>query len=77
MLRGRGPQKPKIAYDIVRIYTFNIHTDLIECIVLGDTESPLLRCFLFTSKLQTGVIKTNGQYMNNQTHGNQEFGPLF
>ena len=30
MLRRRGPHKPKFAYDIVRIHSLMIYTDLIE-----------------------------------------------
>ena len=30
MLRGKGPQKPELAYDIVRIHSLMIYTDLIE-----------------------------------------------
>ena len=31
MLRGKGPQKQEFAYDIVRIHSLMIYTDLIEC----------------------------------------------
>ena len=47
MLRGKGPHKPKSAYDIVRIHSLMIYTDLIEYNIVGDTKVPLLRCFLF------------------------------
>ena len=30
MLRGKGPHKPKFPYDIVRVRSFMIYTDLIE-----------------------------------------------
>ena len=30
MLRGKGPHKPKFAYDIVRIHFLMIYTDLID-----------------------------------------------
>ena len=30
MLRGKGPHKPEFAYDIVRIHSLMIYTDLIE-----------------------------------------------
>ena len=46
MLRGEGPHKPKFAYDIARIHSLMIHTDLIEYKILVNTKAPLLSCFL-------------------------------
>ena len=76
MLRGKGPHKPEFAYDIVRIHSFMIYTDLIEYKIVGDTKAPLLRCFPFISKLKSGDIITTGQYMNYQTFSNLQFRPL-
>ena len=70
MLRGKGPQKPEFAYDIVRIHSLMIYTDLIEYNIVGDTKAPLLRCFPFISKLKSGDIITTGQYVNYQTFSN-------
>ena len=55
MLRGKGPHKPKFAYDIVRIHSLMIYTDLIEYNIVGDTKTPLLRCFpsIRSSSLET------------------------
>ena len=64
MLRKKGPHKPKVAYDIDRIHSLMIYTDLIEYNSVGDTKTPLLRRFLFISKLKAGLIKTTGQYKN-------------
>ena len=64
MLRRKGPHKPEFAYDIVRIHSLMMYTDLIEYNIVGDTNAPLLRCFLFISKLKSGDIITTGQYMN-------------
>ena len=75
-LRGKGPHKPEFAYDIVRIHSLMIYTDLIEYKSVGDTKAPLLRCFLFISKLEAGDIITTGQYMNHQTFSNLQFRPL-
>ena len=75
-LRGKGPHKPEFAYDIVRIHSLMIYADLIECNIVGDTKAPLLRCFLFISKLKAGDIITNAQYMNYQTFSNLQFRPL-
>ena len=30
MLRGKGPHKPEVAYDIIRIHSLMIYTDLTE-----------------------------------------------
>ena len=76
MLRRKGPHKPEFAYDIVRIQSLMIYTDLIEYNNVGDTKAPLLRCFLFISKLKAGDIITTGQYMNYQTFSNLQFIPL-
>ena len=76
MLRGKAPQNPEIDYDIVRIQSLMIYTDLIEHKIVGDTEAPLLRCFPFISKLKAGDIITIGQYMNYETFSNLQFRPL-
>ena len=39
-----GLQEPKYAYDIVRKRSLMIYTELIECIIVGDTKAPLLHC---------------------------------
>ena len=47
-----------------------IYRDLIENNVDDNLKTPLLHCFPFSSKLQSGEIETTGQYMNNQTFSN-------
>ena len=78
MLRGKRPHKPEFAYDIVRIHSLMIYTDLIEYNSVGDTKVPLplLRCFRFISKLKAGDIIPTGQYMNYQTFSYLQFKPL-
>ena len=76
MLRRKRPHKPELAYDIVRIHSLMLYTYLIEYNIDGDTKAPLLRCFLFISKLKAVDIITTGQYMNYQTFSNLEFRPL-
>ena len=76
MLRGKGPHKPEFAYDINRIHSLMIYTDLIKYNIYGDTKAPLLHYFLFISKLKSGDIITTGQYMNYQTFSNLQFRPL-
>ena len=76
MLRGKGPHKPEFAYDIVRIHSLLINTDLIEYNIVGDTKAPLFRCFPFISKLKSGNIITTGHNMNYQTFSNLQFRQL-
>ena len=73
---GKGPHEPKFAYDIVRIHSLMIHSDLVEYSIVGDTKVPLLRCFPSISKLKGGDIITTGQYMNYHTFSNLQFRPL-
>ena len=60
MFRGKGAHKPNLPYDIVLIHSLMIYTDLVEYNIVGDTKTPLLRCFPFISKLKTGDIITTG-----------------
>ena len=76
MLRGKGPHIPEFVYGIVRIHSLMIYTDLIEYNIVGDTKAPLLRCFLFISRLNSGDVLNIGQYMNYQTCSNLQFKPL-
>ena len=76
MLRVKGPHKPEFVYDIVRIHSLMLYTDLIEYNMFGNTKAPLLRCFSFISKLKGGDIKITAQYMNYQSFSNLQFRPL-
>ena len=76
LMIGKGPHEPEFAYDIVRIHSLMIYSDLVEHSIVGDTKAPLLRCFPFISKLKGGDIITTGQYMNYQTFNNLQFRPL-
>ena len=76
LMIGKGPHEPEFAYDIVRIDSLMIYSDLVEYSSVGDTKAPLLRCFPIISKLKEGDIITTGQYMNYQTFSNLQFRPL-
>ena len=69
-MRGKGPHKPILADDIVRIHSLMIYSDIVEYKIVGNTKTPLFRCFSFISKLKSGDILTTGQYMNYQTFSN-------
>ena len=70
LMIGKSPHESEFAYDIVRIHSLMIYSDLVEYNIVGDTRTPLLRSFPFISKLKGGDIITSGQYMNNQTFSN-------
>ena len=73
LMCGKGPHEPTFAYDIVRIHSLMISTDIVEYKIVGDTKAPLLRCFPFISKLKSGDIITTGQYMIYHTFSNLQF----
>ena len=70
LMLGKGPHKPLFAYDIVRIHSLMIYTDIVEYNIVGDTKAPLLRSFPFISKVKSCDVITTGQYMNYQTFSN-------
>ena len=76
LFRREGPHKPVFAYDIVRIRSLLICTDLIELKFVGDTKAPLLNRFPFISRLSSGDTSTNVQYMNCHTFSNLQIRPL-
>ena len=76
MLRGKGPQKPELAYNNIHIHSLMLYPHLIKYNIIGNTKTPLLRCFPFISKLKAGYVITTGQYMNYQTFSNLHFKPL-
>ena len=76
LMKRKVPHEPQFAYDVVRIHSLMIYSDLVEYNIVGDTKAPLLRCFPFISKLKGGDIITTGQYMNYQTISNLQFRPL-
>ena len=73
LMNGKGPHEPTFAYDIVRILSLMIYTDIVEYNFVGDTKARLLRCFPFMSKLKSGDIITTGQNTNYGTLSNLPF----
>ena len=76
LMIGKGPHEPKFPYDFVRIHSLMTYVNLVKHKIVGDTKTPLLRCFPFISKLKGGDIVTTGQYINYQTFSNLQFRPL-
>ena len=52
LMIGKGPHEPEFAYDIVRIHSLMIYSDIVEYNIVGDIKAPLQRCFPFISKLK-------------------------
>ena len=48
-MKGKGPQYPQYSYDIIRIHSLMIYSDIIEYNIVGDTKTSLLRCIPFIS----------------------------
>ena len=73
LMPGKSPHEPTFAYDIVRIQSLKINTDIVEYNIAGDTKAPLLRCFPLIFKLKAADIKTTGKNMIYQTSSNFQF----
>ena len=72
-MSGSGPHFPKFPFDIVRIHTLMIYSDIVVYNIVGDTKAALLRCFPFISKVKNDDIISTGQYMNYQKFPNLQF----
>ena len=57
LLIGKSPHGPELAYDIVRIHSLMIYSDLYQYNIVGDTKAQ-------SSKLKAGDIITTGQFMD-------------
>ena len=49
LMKRESPHELQFAYDIGRIHSLMIYSDLVEYKNVGDTKAPLLRCFPFIS----------------------------
>ena len=76
IMKGKGPHYPQYSYDIIRIHSLMIYSDIIEYNIVGDTKTPLLRCIPLISKVKNGDIISTGQYMNYQSFTNLQFKKL-
>ena len=76
LMIGKGPHEPEFAYDIVRLHSLMIYTDLVEYNIVVNTKISLHRCFPLISKLEGGDNITTRQFLNNQTFSNLQFRPL-
>ena len=76
IMKEKGPHYPQYFYEIIRINSLMIYSDIIEYNIVGDTKTPLLRCIPFISKVKNGDIISTGQYMNYQSFTNVQFKQL-
>ena len=73
IMKGKGSHYPQYSYDIIRVHSLMIYSDIIEYNIVGDTKTPLLRCISFISKVKNGDIISTGQYVNYQSFTNLQF----
>ena len=73
IMKGNGPHHPQKLYDIVRINSLMIYSDIIDYSIVGDTNTPLLR---FISKVKKGDKISTGQFMNYHSFTNQQLKQL-
>ena len=73
IMKGNGPYYLQYSYDIIRIHSLMIYSDIIEYNIAGDTKTALYS-FHFQSK--KGDIISTGQYMNYQSVTNLQFKKL-
>ena len=69
-MSGASSHFPKFPYEIVRIHTLLIYSDIVEYNIVGNTKTAFLRCIPFISKVKNGGIISTGQYMNYQKFPN-------
>ena len=72
IMKEKGLHYPQYSYDIIRIHSLMIYSDIIEYNIVGDTKT-LLRCISFISKVKNGDIISTGQYMNYQPIANLQY----
>ena len=77
LMSGAGPHFPKIPYELVRIHTLMIYSDIVEYNIVGDEKAALLQCIPFISKVKNGDIISTGQYMYYQIFPNLQFRTKF
>ena len=54
-MSGAGPQFPKFPYDIFRIHTLMIYSDIVEYNSVGDTKAALYDAFCLYQKLRMEI----------------------
>ena len=54
-MSGGGPHFPKFPYDIVRIHTLMIYSDIVDYNIVGDTKAALYDAFRLYQKLRMKI----------------------
>ena len=70
IMKGKGSHYPQYSYDIIRIRSLMIYSDIIEHIIEADRKTPSLRCIPFIAKVKNEDIISSRQYMNYQSFTN-------
>ena len=73
IMKGKGPHYPQDSYDIIKLHSLMIYSDIIEYNIVGDTKTPLLRCIPFLSKVKKVDIISTGHYKNYHSFTNLQF----
>ena len=60
IMKGKELRYPQYSYDIIRIHSLLVYSDIIEYNIVGDTKTPLLRCIPYISKVKNGDIISTG-----------------
>ena len=76
IMKGKGPHYSQYSFEIKRIHSLMIYSDIIEYNIVGDTKTPFLRCIPFISKVKSGDIISTGQYIKYQSFTNLQFKKL-
>ena len=61
-----------LPYDVQRIHTIMVYTNLIEHGIIGDTKAPILRTFPLIPRFKDNALAIN-QHMNYQSFPNLQF----
>ena len=54
-MSGAGAHFLKFPYDIVRIHTLIVYSDIVDHKIVGDTKTVFLRCIPVLSKVKNGI----------------------
>ena len=73
IMKGKGPPYSQYSYDLIRIHSLMICSDIKEYNIIDDTKTPSLRCNPSISKVKEEDKISTGQFMNYQSFTNFYF----
>ena len=77
IMSGKEPHFPQNSHDIIIVFSLMKYSDITKYNKVGDSETPLLRCFSFLSKIKIDDIISTGQYINSRSYTNLQLTKLF